>query len=78
MIRLTRLNRQPTVFNADLILCIESVPDTLLTLMNGERAHVLETVDQVVELALEYQQRKLGPLPERGLKDLPTASEGGL
>ena len=71
MIRLTRLiNREPVVFNADLILCVESVPDTLLTLMNGERAHVLETVDEVVDRALAYQQQKLGPLSERIIKDV--------
>ena len=57
MIRLTRINHQPVILNADLIVSVESTPDTLVTLMNGDRIHVLESVDQVVLEALDYQQR---------------------
>jgi flagellar protein FlbD len=63
MIRLTRLNHFPVVVNADLIVFVEPTPDTLLTLLGGERLHVRETVDDVIALSLTYQQRKsTGPV----------------
>ena len=37
MIRLTRLNNQPLVINSDLIKFVENAPDTVLTLVNGEK-----------------------------------------
>ncbi len=67
MIRLTRMNQQPVVLNADLIVSVESLPDTLVTLMNGDRIHVLETVDQVVDAAIAYRRRVLTrPAPVDG------------
>ena len=57
MISLTRLNQQPLVVNADMIVLVESTPDTLLVLNNGDRLHVRETVTEVVERAVRYQQR---------------------
>lgn len=57
MILLTRLNNKPMVVNADQIRSIEENPDTTLTLMNGDRVLVRETMEQVVDLAVEYQRR---------------------
>ena len=57
MIRLTRINQRPVVLNAELIVSVESTPDTLVTLMNGDRVHVLESVEQVVQDAISHQQR---------------------
>jgi flagellar protein FlbD len=57
MISLTRLNKQPVVVNADQIMLIEATPDTLLVLSNGDRVHVRETVQEVIDLALEYQRK---------------------
>jgi flagellar protein FlbD len=56
MISLTRLNKESVVVNADLILLIESTPDTVLTLSTGDRLHVREPIDVVIALALAYQQ----------------------
>ena len=36
MIRLTRLNHAPIVVNSDLIEHIDSTPDTVITLTNGQ------------------------------------------
>ena len=58
MIKLTRLDGQPFVLNADLIRYVEARPDTFVTLTSGERIVVGEAMDQVVELAVDYQQRK--------------------
>ena len=57
MILLTRFNRNPVVVNADQILFVEATPDTLVTLMNGDRLHVLEPVEDVVRRAMDYQRR---------------------
>ena len=57
MILLTRLNNKPMVVNADQIRSIEENPDTTLTLMNGDRVLVRETMEQVVDLVVEYQRR---------------------
>ncbi len=43
MIHLTRLNGNPLVVNSDLIKYAESSPDTMLTLVNGEKIVVLES-----------------------------------
>ena len=57
MIPLTRLKKQPVVVNADQIMLIEATPDTLLVLSNGDRVHVRETVQEVIDLALECQRK---------------------
>ena len=57
MIRLTRFNHQPVVVNAHVIVMVESTPDTLLTLTSGERLHVRETVQEVVDRAVDYERR---------------------
>lgn len=58
MVRLTRLDGTPLVLNADLIRFIESLPDTYVTLTNGDRIIVRESVDAVMDRAVEYQQTK--------------------
>jgi len=60
MIMVTRLNKRRVVINADLIKMIESTPDTILTLINGDTVIVRESVDEVVEKAIEYGRRIRG------------------
>ena len=57
MIHLTRLNGNPLVVNSDLIKCAESSPDTVLTLMNGEKIVVLESCEDVVHRTIAYRGR---------------------
>ncbi|MCH8964869.1 MAG: flagellar FlbD family protein [Planctomycetes bacterium] len=54
MITVTRLNDQPLVLNAELIKTVESTPDTLITLINGDRMIVKESMDEIVRKAVEY------------------------
>jgi len=69
MIKLTRLDGERFILNADLIRYVEQRPDTFITLTSGERVIVREQMDDVLELALEYQQRKhLIPFPVGCLK----------
>ncbi|MCH8053806.1 MAG: flagellar FlbD family protein [Planctomycetes bacterium] len=54
MISVTRLNDQPLVLNAELIKTVESTPDTLITLINGDRMMVKESMEEIVRKAVEY------------------------
>lgn len=56
MIRLTRRNGNSFVLNAELIKFVEEVPDTIITLRDGEKVLVKETADTVVERSLEYSR----------------------
>jgi len=60
MILLTRLNQAPVVVNAEMIKIIEATPDTLITLINGDHFMVRESVEDVVEKAIEYARRVRG------------------
>lgn len=55
MIHLTRLNGNPLVINSDLIKYAESSPDTVLTLVNGEKIVVLESCEDVVHRTVAYR-----------------------
>ncbi len=57
MIPVTRLNGQEVYVNADLILFLESSPETILTLENGKKITVKETIPQVVDQIVEFKSR---------------------
>jgi flagellar protein FlbD len=59
MIRLTRLNRQPLIVNSDLIKFVEQSPDTLITLITGEKIVVQETPDEVLALLIVFRRSVL-------------------
>ncbi len=63
MITLTRLNGQRFVLNAELIRTVESNPDTTIQLINGDHIIVKESMEKVVETAIEYGRllRRLVP-----------------
>ena len=65
MIELTRLNGTPIVVNSDLIKTAESSPDTMLTLINGEKLIVREPCSEVTERVLEYRARLLALVARR-------------
>ncbi|HUN60848.1 MAG TPA: flagellar FlbD family protein [Candidatus Sulfotelmatobacter sp.] len=62
MIRLTRLNNQPLVVNSDLIKCVENAPDTVLTLVTGEKIIVRESTEQVLQRVIEFRRAILAGL----------------
>ncbi len=63
MISLTRINDSSIVLNAELIEFIEANPDTIISLFNGHKYLVKDTVDEVVEKVKEYKRSILiGPL----------------
>ncbi len=65
MIELTRLNGSPMVLNSDLIKTAEASPDTMLTLINGEKLIVREEPGEVVERVLAYRSRLLATVARR-------------
>ena len=63
MITVTRLNGRPMVINAELIRSVEANPDTTIKLINGDHVIVRESMDEVVQRAIDYGRalRKLIP-----------------
>jgi flagellar protein FlbD len=59
MIQLTRLNNQPLIVNCDLIKFIEKSPDTVLSLVTGEKIVVRETSDEVLQKIVAFRQAVL-------------------
>lgn len=59
MLELTRLNGNRFFVNSDLIQYAEAAPDTVLTLVTGEKLVVSETCGQVVAAALAYRSQVL-------------------
>jgi flagellar protein FlbD len=59
MIQLTRLNGNRLDVNCDLIKYAEASPDTVLTLVTGEKLIVLESCDEVTFLTRAYRANTL-------------------
>ena len=55
MIELTRLNGSPLAINCELIKYAEAAPDTVLTLITGEKLVVLEPCSEVSQRTLQYR-----------------------
>ena len=56
MIQLTRLNNSRVIVNSDLIKWVEQSPDTVITLLNGEKILVQEPVNEVVKRVVEFRR----------------------
>jgi flagellar protein FlbD len=56
LIRLTRFCGDPVFVNCDLIEIVERMPDTVLTLMSGNRLTVQETPEQIANLIRSYRR----------------------
>ena len=56
MIQLTRLNNSRLAINSDLIKFVEAAPDTVLTLVSGEKVVVREGVAEVIERVQEFRR----------------------
>lgn len=62
MIELTRLNGKPIVLNSDLIKTAEASPDTMLTLINGEKLIVREQIPELVQRVMRYRSALLASI----------------
>jgi flagellar protein FlbD len=59
MIQLTRLNNQPLAVNSDLIKYVEQAPDTVLTLVTGEKMVVRESAQEVLDRVVRFRRSVL-------------------
>jgi flagellar protein FlbD len=62
VIQLTRLNGNPLTVNCDLIKYAEASPDTMLTLLTGEKVVVRESCEEVIARAIQFRARVLSGL----------------
>jgi flagellar protein FlbD len=59
MIQLTRLNNHPLVVNSDLIKFVEQAPDTVITLVNGDKIVVRESSQDVLDRVVQFRRSVL-------------------
>ncbi len=57
MIKVTRINDAPITINAEMVEFVEATPDTIITMTNGKKVFVKETVDDVIEKIIRFKQR---------------------
>ena len=57
MIRVTRINRVPLVLNSDLVEHIETTPDTVVSLTNGQKFMVLESADEIIRRVIDFRRQ---------------------
>ncbi|MCH5193230.1 MAG: flagellar FlbD family protein [Oscillospiraceae bacterium] len=57
MIKLTRINGSVLLINESFIEAAEEAPDTVLTMQNGHKYLVKETVDEIVDLSEQYRRK---------------------
>ncbi len=56
MIKLTKINGEEIIINAELIETVEARPDTTISLATGNKIIVQDTVSEVVEKVLQYRR----------------------
>ncbi|MFH1485780.1 MAG: flagellar FlbD family protein [Chloroflexota bacterium] len=56
MIGLTRLDGAELVVNAELIELIEATPDTVISLSNGRKLIVRESVAEIIDKVLDFKR----------------------
>jgi flagellar protein FlbD len=59
MIALTRLNGEHMVVNSDLIRYAEASPDTVITLVTGDKIVVTESTGELIERVVAFRSRLL-------------------
>lgn len=63
MISVTRLDGTPMIVNTDQIAWIEYIPDTVISLMNGEKLIVREAPELIVDRVKEFRRALAQPAP---------------
>ncbi len=57
MIRVTRINDQELVINADLIEFVEAIPDTIISLTTGKKIIVRESTSDIIERVAAFKRK---------------------
>lgn len=58
MIKLTRMNGGVLMMNENFIACAEETPDTVVTLQNGHKYFVAESVNEIYEKIMAFEKEK--------------------
>lgn len=58
MIKLTRVNGTTLLVNESFIETAEETPDTVVTMQNGHRYFVRETVDEILLKTMEFERER--------------------
>ncbi len=66
VIQLTRLNGNPIALNSDLIKFVENAPDTVITLINGEKIIVREHSEDVIQRIVDFRRAVMAGMPSWG------------
>lgn len=69
MIEVTRLNGSIFFINPDMILTLEAVPDTVITLTSNEKLMVRETPQEIIDRFVALKRRIALELPEIKSRD---------
>jgi flagellar protein FlbD len=56
VIQLTRMNESPLMVNAELIECVEVVPDTIITLTGGQKVMVRESASEIRQKVIAFRR----------------------
>lgn len=57
MIDVTGMNHEKFILNADHIEKIEEMPETIITLTNGKKYIVLESIEEVKSSVIKYKNK---------------------
>ncbi|PPK66486.1 flagellar FlbD family protein [Actinokineospora auranticolor] len=80
MILLNRLNGQPFALNPDLLERAEATPDTVITLVNGAKYVVAQSLDELAALVSQHRALILGQAQgadhDHGLRAVPGHGPG--
>ncbi|MEL7564670.1 MAG: flagellar FlbD family protein [Dehalobacterium sp.] len=57
MIKITTLDQRKIALNPDLIERVEMIPETVLTLTNGKKILVQETMPEIIEKFIAYKRQ---------------------
>jgi flagellar protein FlbD len=60
MIALTRLNGHPIMLNCDLIESLEETPDTVVTLVSGNKLVIRDKMRDVQEKIIDFKRKIYG------------------
>ncbi|MGI6552522.1 MAG: flagellar FlbD family protein [Clostridia bacterium] len=55
MIKVSTLDNRKIAINADHIERVENVPETIITLTNGKKLMVRETMEEIIEAVIAYR-----------------------
>ena len=75
VIQLTRLNGNPIALNSDLIKFVENAPDTVITLISGEKVIVRESSEDVIHKIVDFRRAVIAGLPAWNSADLSSADQ---